>query len=206
MRNDRRLPRQAASSNGKRKNTPAKPIGKQIGERIAALRLEKRLTLEGVAVGTGLTTSFLSKLERGQTSISVDNLRTVAHFLGVEMVHFFQDDAPLTVIVTRKNKGTPFLLGNTNASGESLINTARSMLQATLYRTPPGQGRASPFSHPGEEFVLVLGGRIRYKVGDTAFQLAEGDSIWHKSSDAHSWTNTGTAIALTLHVNTPPVW
>ena len=205
-RNDRRLPRRTASSKGKQNETPSKPIGKQIGERIAALRREKRLTLDGVAVGTGLTTSFLSKLERGQTSISVDNLRTVAHFLGVEMVHFFQDDAPLGVIVTRKSKGTPFLLGNTNATGESLINTARSTLQATLYRTPPGQGRSTAFAHPGEEFVLVLGGKIQYRVAESAYQLCEGDSIWHKSSDAHSWTNVGTLDALTLHVNTPPVW
>jgi transcriptional regulator with XRE-family HTH domain len=183
-----------------------RPIGKKVGEHIAALRLEKRLTLDALAVGTNLTTSFLSKLERGQTSISVDNLRTVAHFLGVEMVHFFERDEPSSVIVTRKGHGTPFFIENTEASGESLINSATSALQDTIYRTPPGQGRSSGFSHPGEELVLVIRGRIRYSVAEVPYLLGEGDSIWHKSSEPHRWTNVGRGPALSLHVNTPPVW
>ncbi len=183
-----------------------KPIGQQVGERIAALRLEKRLTLDGLAAGTGLTTSFLSKLERGRTSISVDNLRSVAHFLGVEMVHFFERDGLSSAIVTRQGQGTPLLVGKTDAVGESMISTARSTLQATLYRTPPRQGRSAGFSHPGEEFVYVVRGRIRYWVAEAEFVLEEGDSIWHKSSEAHRWTNIGKSPSLTLHVNTPPVW
>jgi transcriptional regulator with XRE-family HTH domain len=191
---------------GAHRRDSVKAIGKQVGERIAALRLERRLTLEALAGGTGLTTSFLSKLERGQTSISVDNLRNVAHFLGVEMVHFFEQNESLNAIVTATGQGTPLRVGNTSATGESLISVARSALQATLYRTPPGQGRSPGFSHPGEEFVFVIGGRIRYRVADVEYLLGKGDSIWHKSSEPHGWKNVGSGPALTLHVNTPPVW
>jgi transcriptional regulator with XRE-family HTH domain len=188
------------------RSAQARPVGREVGRRIAALRHEKRLTLEALAAGTGLNVSFLSKLERGQTSISVDNLRDVAHFLGVEMVHFFRGPEKSSAVVTRKGKGTPLQIANTDAVGESLIATMSGSLQATLYSTPKGQGRADGFSHPGDELVYVLRGRICYFVGSQEYILNGGDSIWHRSAEPHGWRTVGTTTALTLHVNTPPIW
>jgi transcriptional regulator with XRE-family HTH domain len=184
----------------------AKPVGRLVGERIAALRLDKRLTLDALAAGTGLTTSFLSKLERGRTSISVDNLRSISHFLGVEMVHFFEQTAPSSAVVIRKGEGTPLTIANTDAFGRSLITTTRSTLQATLYSTPPGQGRSVGFSHRGEEFVFLIRRRLLYAVGGAEYRLDAGDSLWHRSTEPHRWSCLGRTTALSLHVNTPPVW
>jgi transcriptional regulator with XRE-family HTH domain len=187
------------------KATP-KRVGHAVGERITALRVEKALTLESVASGTGLTPSFLSRLERGHTTVSVDNLRRIARFLGVEMVHFFQSELPAELTVTRRNAGTQLSLDGTTAYGESLIGTTQSGLQATIYRTSPGQGRREGFSHTGEEFVFVIRGRLRYRAGQTEVTLRAGDSVWHKSTLPHLWKNTGSTVSVTLHVNTPPVW
>jgi len=189
-----------------RRSGHPRPVGREVGRRISALRKEKRLTLEALSSGTGLGVSFLSKLERGQTSISVDNLREVAHFLGVEMVHFFSDAERSSALVTRRGEGTPLQIADTQAVGESLIVTTSSTLQATVYSTPVGQGRSRGFSHPGEELVYVLKGRIRYTVGDQEYELGAGDTIWHKSSEPHGWRSLGRTPSLTLHVNTPPVW
>jgi len=183
-----------------------KSVGQSVGERITALRVEKGLTLERLAAGTDLTPSFLSRLERGHTSISVDNLRRIAHFLGVEMVHFFQTELPSEMVVRRRGMGTQLVIDGTTAYGESLITTGRSTLQATMYRTPPRQGRREGFAHAGEEFVFVIRGSIRYRAGNSEMVLRAGDSVWHKSTAPHSWKNIGSAAALSLHVNTPPVW
>lgn len=196
----RRVPR------AQRAPDAARPIGKQVGERIATLRKTRGLTLNNLRHGTGLTQSYLSKLERGQTSISVDNLRAVAHYLGVEMVYFFEQNARSSAMVTRKGEGTPLVIGRTTATGESLVTTTRSKLQATLYRTPAGQGRAAGFSHVGEEFVFVIRGKIKYFVGEKGVILEAGDSIWHLSTEPHRWLNPARIPALSLHVNTPPVW
>lgn len=195
-----------AAPRAERRSAHPRPVGREVGRRISALRKEKRLTLEALSSGTGLNLSFLSKLERGQTSISVDNLRDVAHFLGVEMVHFFSDAERSSALVTRRGEGTPLRIAGTDAVGESLIATTSSSLQATVYTTPVGQGRARGFSHPGEEMVHVLKGRIRYFVGDQEYELGPGDTIWHKSSEPHGWRSLGRTPSLTLHVNSPPVW
>ena len=183
-----------------------RPVGKDIGERISLLRRERRLSLEALAAGTGLTASYLSKLERGRTSISVDNLRNVAHFLSVEMVYFFEREESSSAVVMRGGTGPPLALSSNSAFGESLVTTKHSTLQATLYQSPCGEGRAAGFSHPGEEFVHVIRGQLRYWVGSREFLLSEGDSLWHRSYEPHSWQCVSKNAALTLNVNTPPVW
>jgi transcriptional regulator with XRE-family HTH domain len=194
---------EAAAAAGRRRQ---RPVGELVGARIAELRQERRMTLDALAAGTGLTPSYLSKLERGHTSISVDNLRRVAHFLGVEMVHFFEQEDVSKTAVTRRGRATRLRIAATDVYGESLIATSRSKLQATLYRTPPGQGRRRGFSHPGEEFVFVIRGRIEYQVAAASFTLSAGDGLWHRSEQPHMWMNRGKTAAITLHVNTPPVW
>lgn len=186
---------------------PSRSVGKLVGERILTLRLEKGMSLGTLARGTGLTPSFLSKLERGHTSISVDNLRSVAQFLDVEMVSLFQPENESKAVLIPKGSGTPLRVGRTGTFGESLIRNPRSTLQATLYRTPPGEGRpAEGFAHRGEEMVFVLRGRCRYYAGSSVFELREGDALWHLSTEPHGWMNTGRKTSVTLHVNTPPFW
>jgi transcriptional regulator with XRE-family HTH domain len=184
----------------------ARSVGKEVGERISMRRREQGLTLEALAGGTGLTPSYLSKLERGRTSISVDNLRAVAQFLGVEMVYFFEREDDTSAVLTRKGEGTALMVSNTTAFGESLVTNSYSSLQATLYHTPAGAGRSAGFSHPGEEVVYVKRGRVRYWVGSRSFLLRAGDSLWHRSSEPHRWECVGKSTAVTLHVNSPPVW
>jgi transcriptional regulator with XRE-family HTH domain len=181
-------------------------VGKEVGERISIRRREQGLSLEALAAGTGLTPSYLSKLERGRTSISVDNLRSVAQFLGVEMVYFFEKRDDTSAVMTKKGEGTPLTISDTTVFGESLVTTKHSSLQATLYRTPSGGKRPAGFSHPGEEFVYVTRGRVRYWVGSRSFLLRAGDTLWHRSSEPHHWECVGRSTAVTLHVNSPPVW
>ncbi len=196
----------AAAKPTRRDHRYARPVGKLVGERISALREQRRLTLDVLANGTGLTPSYLSRLERGQTSISVDNLRSVATFLGVEMVHFFERGDDSRAVVTPRGSGTPLTIADAKVLGESLIASSHTRLQATLYRTPAGQGRDLPFSHDGEEVVFIVRGQLTYYVGRGEFNLKAGDSIWHPSSEAHRWHNGGKETAVSLHVNTPPVW
>ena len=101
----------------------------------------------------------------------------------------------------------PIRVGPTpsGATSESLIPRSGAQLQATLYRTPPHEGRPDAFVHPGEEFVYVIEGSLTYLVGTSAYEATAGDAIWHRSDEPHRWT-AGPEGAVTLHVNTPPYW
>ena len=52
-----------------------------VGGRLRSLRLARRLTLRDIATRAGLSESFLSQLERGQTGATVQSLQRIAEAL-----------------------------------------------------------------------------------------------------------------------------
>ena len=180
----------------------------ELGRRIRGLRQSHGQSLAELARGVGLTESFLSRLERGQTGVTVDNLRKIASFWNIEIVDLLQRETGPKPLVMRSGEG-PALQAEANgglqARAETLIPRAGAALQATLYRTEEGSGRFEPFSHAGEEIVFVVSGQVRYFVSGEVHELGEGDSIWHSSESPHRWEALG-GDSVTLHVNTPPAW
>jgi transcriptional regulator with XRE-family HTH domain len=178
-----------------------------LGERLRTIRQLRGLTLKEVAEGTGLTTSFLSRLERGQTGVTVESLIRLADVYGVPMVDFFDHQPVADSLLIPSGTSMPLNVGTTpsGATSESLIPRSGAQLQATLYRTPPLGSRPESFVHAGEEFVFVIEGSMTYFVGAQQYEAQAGDGIWHRSTEAHRWT-AGPDGAVTLHVNTPPYW
>src|SRR5881227_2145889 len=58
---------------------------KQLGRRLRELRTARRLRLSDVAQASGLSVSFLSQVEQGQSDISVGRLMRIAHALDVRV-------------------------------------------------------------------------------------------------------------------------
>jgi quercetin dioxygenase-like cupin family protein len=165
------------------------------------------MSLEQLSRGTMLTTSFLSQLERNKVNVSVDNLRKIADFLDVKMVRFFDgDEGPMQGMVTRKGHGVALKIEGSTVHSESLIRRSNSNIQATLYRNPPGEGRKSPFSHRGEEFVHVIKGEVLFSLNTQEYHLKEGDSMYYRSELHHSWVNPSEDESVILVFNSPQVW
>ena len=83
-----------------------------LGQRIARLRQGHAQTLQEVANGAGLTPSFLSRLERDQVNISVNNLRKLAQFFGVPMTFFFEGEEQGSPVVVVRAGERPRLNGS----------------------------------------------------------------------------------------------
>ena len=74
-----------------------------------------------------------------------------------------------------------------------------------IYINYPVGGRAEEFySHDGEECGIVLEGRFKATIGDQAFILEAGDSIYYASSIPHRWENAGDVEAKLIWAITPP--
>src|SRR5262249_20132340 len=63
--------------------------GVEVGERLRAIRLLRRLTLRDVAEAAGVSESFVSQLERGRSSASVATLQRLAAAVGIEISDLF---------------------------------------------------------------------------------------------------------------------
>ncbi|MDL2253663.1 helix-turn-helix domain-containing protein [Ruminococcaceae bacterium OttesenSCG-928-I18] len=58
---------------------------KLIGSRIQAIRKEKNRRQKDVAEAVGLTDQYISKIERGDTSVTLSTISDIADYLGVDI-------------------------------------------------------------------------------------------------------------------------
>ncbi len=66
--------------------------------------------------------------------------------------------------------------------------------------------QSNKYHHEGEEFHLVLRGKMQYTVGDEVYLMETGDTLWHPSNIFHRVKNIGKEKAVYLTVSTPPTF
>jgi transcriptional regulator with XRE-family HTH domain len=60
-----------------------------VGRRLRELREERGLTQETLAAKAGVHRTFVGKVERGETAVTVDSVATLCSTLGVTLDEFF---------------------------------------------------------------------------------------------------------------------
>jgi transcriptional regulator with XRE-family HTH domain len=172
-----------------------------LGQKIGRLRQERGLTLQEVSDGSGLTPSFLSRLERDKVNISVANLRKLALFFNVQMTHFFEgEDNTQAGQMVRTEDRVKLSLDDAPVQVYSLL-PANGELEARLIEALPGSGQQG-FSGRGYQMVYLLQGELHYQLGDEEYQLTGGDTLFYHDDLAHNWINIGQNTAILLTVST----
>jgi len=71
-------------------------LQKEIGQKLKGLRTSRKYTTAEVAERTGITQSYVSKIERGEKQTSITTLQLLADFYNVHISYFFgeQQDIP----------------------------------------------------------------------------------------------------------------
>lgn len=75
-----------------------------IYERIRQLRTQQNMTLKELSDKTGLSISFLSQVERGNSSLAITSLQKIAEVLNVSMSSFFEEPVNNTYVTTRSTR------------------------------------------------------------------------------------------------------
>ena len=177
--------------------------GTQIGSRLKAARLARRMTLTEVAVASRLTKGFVSKLERDLASASVASLIRLCEVLEIPVSSLFQASAGELV----KRGDYPLInFGGDRLSEYLLTPRGEQRLQAILSEIEPGGGSGDElYTLPAEvEFALVLGGTLAVQIEDREVLLEEGDALTFSAESRHGFRNPDNAAATrVLWVFTP---
>lgn len=172
-----------------------------LGQKIGRLRQERGLTLQEVSDGSGLTPSFLSRLERDKVNISVANLRKLAQFFSVQMTHFFEgeDSQQIGQVITPEQR-TRLSLNDAPVQVFALL-PPNSDLEARLIESLPG-GAQQGFSVRGGQMVHVISGSVNYHLGDEVYNLEPGDTLYFRADVAYTWLNSGDRAATLMTIST----
>lgn len=164
----------------------------RFGARLRHARQASRLSLDEVAARSGVTKSFLSRVERDLTSPSVASLVGICDALGLSVADLFQ--TPQTTLVRRSDRPTVADLPKAAEVVDTLITPAgeRHVTVIESAVAAGGSGGAVLYTLPSEcEVCFVLQGTAEVQVEDEIFVLHAGDALTLGAGVPHSWKATG---------------
>ncbi|MFJ3230649.1 helix-turn-helix domain-containing protein [Streptomyces sp. NPDC086787] len=153
-----------------------------VAPQLRALRRRTGLTLEAAARSAGLSPAHLSRLETGQRQPSLPMLLTLARVYATTVSDLLGETVADRDAIVRAADMEP-----TRAGGWTYWQAGASGrgMQALRVRVPHGSQGDIVRVHPGEEWLYVLNGRLRLRLGDTAHLLGPGDSAHFDSLTPH---------------------
>lgn len=191
------MPNQAPSDDRVTGSAGERWPARLVGGRLRAARAALGMTLDDVAGAAGLTKSFMSAVERGETSPSIGSLYAICEALGITMSALFETaEAPENNVVRRADvRGVSF--GGEGV--ENLVLSPRGERRAQVIEThvaPGGSPGPEPWSHSGDLVIAtVIEGRLEFSFADRSTVLQAGDTIAYSPAEPHSWGNPDDELA-----------
>ncbi|MGY3214357.1 helix-turn-helix domain-containing protein [Mucilaginibacter sp. HD30] len=158
-----------------------------IGDRIRILRVTQKRTLQELADNCGMSKSMISKIENNKTMPSVATLVKIAQSLGTTISNLMEKDGWAKAIVTTRAEAESKLMFT--EKGYSIFPYAseyhEKKMQPFLFVAKKGEVKSHQLSHDGEEFIFVIDGEMKMKVGDAEYTLRKGDSLYFNTIQKH---------------------
>ena len=179
------------------------PQLRSFGARLRELRLQRGLTLQNLADLSGLSKTFLSRLESGDRQASIAAVLTLARIFDVSLASLFE--SPLAtepcVIVRGANAVEETANGLVYAP---LSNAGRFFnLQPLRVNVSPADRGDKHYYHDGEEWIYVLSGALTLSLAGKTYDLDPGDAAHFDSRLPHRLIARGSRKAELLVVASP---
>lgn len=177
-----------------------------VGQQVRYLRTRRGLSVRALATRGGFSPSFISQVELGQASPSIDSLQRIADVLDVTLSEFFATagaDAPKSPIVRRPERKV--LQSGWSKATIQALSTAPAPMEALLVVLAPG-GRSGKLAHghTTDRFAFLIRGQAVLSLGALDYVLGPGDSVMIQAGTPALWRNDGKRSAQVLVVSVRP--
>jgi transcriptional regulator with XRE-family HTH domain len=181
-----------------------------LGDRIRARRKELSLSQGDLADRAGMSASFVSQIERGVTSPSIDSLYKIGKALDVPVFHFLlEQEGGSPVVRHHERVCITWPRFGPELTFQLLSPSTAQRLEAFLTVWEPGKpGSASTsgFGDTTEEFLYVLEGQLEIRLGEGAYLLGAGDTICYEGVMLRGMKPSGNQTVRFISVITPPAF
>ena len=172
----------------------------EVGPQVRHWRVRRGLTLAQVAERSGLNVGYLSQVENGRASPSLETLGALGAALDVPITWFLANAVPAPRVVRAEARRV------VQAEGGGRFEVVDAGLGLDLriqyFVAPPGTASGLQ-AHAGEEHHIVLAGRLRCTQGEHVIDLGPGDYMVWDATIPHEAVCTGdepcTGFILTHH-------
>jgi transcriptional regulator with XRE-family HTH domain len=160
-----------------------------LGNKIKKLRTEQNRNLTDIANVCGFSKSLLSKIENGKTVPPIATLIKIADALGTRVSVLLDDQEQSGTIYTTSEASLSKLVKTDKGYSffTFAVERGEKLMQPFLFVSRKEEHDSkNVYSHNGEEFIFILEGEMRYKVGQVEYSLKPGDSLYFDSIEKHT--------------------
>ena len=165
---------------------------RNVGVRLRAVRQERGLTLDELSSRAGMSASTLSRLESGKRQASLELLLPVTRLLGIRIDDLL-DPEPVDPRVSRPVIRRDGMIIAPLAAEGSPIHTYRIAY-------PPSDAPPELRVHDGYEWLYVVSGRIRLRLGELDLTIARGEAAEFDTRVPHSVSAAGSRPAVVFSI------
>jgi transcriptional regulator with XRE-family HTH domain len=177
----------------------------EIGKRIKSIREEKGIDLAELSKMTGFDVQLLSKIENDEVQPQLGTMIKLSKALDSAFGRIVSGVGDRLYSITRHNE-RKIISRSTSHKGQRKAYTYMSLapevkgrhMEALLVQLEEDPDEEISI-HEGEEFIFVLDGTVKMKIGEDAFDLEPGDSVYYLSTTPHHISaRSGKAAILAL--------
>lgn len=173
----------------------------EIGQRIRRLRQSAELTLRELAERADLTPGYISQLERGKVSISIDSLMMILDALNVHIADFFRPSRE-RIVFPEEDAVHLEREGVTEFAALVPGGANRNMEPVRVVLAPGESTSLPPFS--GEQYGYVLRGRLAITYINSTRRASKGQSFYAGGEGEMTIQNPGKNSSAFLWITSPP--
>lgn len=161
-----------------------------IGGNIAHLRHQKGLSLDKLAVLSGVSKAMIGQIERGESNPTVNTLWKIASGLHVPFGQLIAENKPIAELV-RISQLKPL---KDDDDGMVLLplfsfDQDKGFEIFTVSLSPQCTHLSDPHVKDSEEYLLLSEGNLELIVGLETYSLTQGDAIRYQADKPHTYRN-----------------
>jgi len=167
-------------------------VDTKIGNRIKSARKAKKVTVEELTEKTGISETYLQEIEDDDDTPNLGDVSKISKVLGIRTGTFLDGEEDLSPVVSSlKSKRAVNGIRGRSAGREHMhffsLSTLKKnrQMDATVVVMDPTKDEKNLASHEGEEFILVLEGKVEVIYGKKSYILKPGQSIYYDSIVPH---------------------
>ena len=171
-------------------------MSRRVGENLRQRRKTRNLSLDELAVASGVSRAALSQIETSKGNPTVGVLWKIAVGLGVPFAELIGEKRGGVGVLRRTDSQ---VLRSADGKMESRPLTpagAAPWCEVYELRLAARATHASDAHAPGtRELVIVLAGQLKLRVGGETYDLGQGDSVSFSADKPHAYENPGAVEA-----------
>jgi len=168
-----------------------------LGPRLRELRRARGLSIKEAAAQAGISASFLSLVERGQSDLAMNRLLRLLQIYDASVVELVTPSQPRSAVVRRGEEVRVTSAGEQIDAYLLVADTDRPLVPM-IWVYEPGAAMKEQASLPTDHFSHVIAGSVTIETDDGDHALAAGDTIYLRAGRRFRIRNDGTEPARIL--------